>query len=66
MDGRQQEKVEIASEDNSGEYHMTEERCFLESLAAGTHSVTLGLESNPGELELDYFVIHSKGAAPEP
>ncbi len=65
VDGHQQVKVKIASEDNSGEYHMTEERCFSESLAAGPHSVTLGLVSNPGELELDYFVIHSKGAASE-
>lgn len=64
VDGRRRSTIEMPDKGIPGEYGMTDERCISEVLPAGPHTFTLEVPSESGELELDYFVIHSKAEQP--
>lgn len=64
IDGRRRSTIAMGSEGIPGDYDMTEERCLPEGLPAGSHTVTLEVLSENGELELDYLGIYSKAAQP--
>ncbi len=59
VDGRRQPTIELTGEGTVGEYEMTKELRLSNGLPAGSHTVTLDLQSQTGEMELDYFVIHN-------
>ena len=59
VDGRRQPTIKMDDEGSLGEYEMTKEMRLLHGLPAGSHTVTLEVHANPGEMELDYFVIHN-------
>jgi hypothetical protein len=59
VDGRRESTIEVVDEGTPGEYEMTKEMRFSNPLPAGSHTITLDVQSNTGELELDYFVIHN-------
>jgi hypothetical protein len=60
VDGRRQSTIEMVEEGSLGEYEMTQEMRLANGLPAGSHTITLEVQSETGALELDYFVIHSK------
>jgi hypothetical protein len=60
VDGGRQSTIEMLEEGSLGEYEMTQEMRLSHGLPAGSHTITLEVQSDTGELELDYFVIHSK------
>jgi hypothetical protein len=60
VDGGRQSTIEMLEEGSLGEYEMTQEMRLSHGLPAGSHTITLEVKSDTGELELDYFVIHSK------
>jgi hypothetical protein len=60
VNGRRQSTIEMVEEGSLGEYEMTQEMRLANGLPAGSHTITLEVQSETGALELDYFVIHSK------
>jgi hypothetical protein len=60
VDGRHQSMIEMVDEGILGDYDMTQEKRLSNRLPAGSHTIKLEMQSDTGELELDYFVIHSK------
>ena len=60
VDGRRQSTIEMVDEGSLGDYEMTQELRLSNGLPAGSHTITLEVQSDTGALELDYFVIHSK------
>ena len=64
VDGRRQSTIEMVDEGSLGAYEMTKELRLSNPLPAGPHSITLKVKSTTDELELDYFVIHSKAEDP--
>ena len=60
VDGQHESLVEMIDEESLGEYEMTQEMRLPHALSAGSHSITLEVQSDAGALELDYFVIHNK------
>jgi hypothetical protein len=59
VDGRRQPTIKMDDAGSLGEYEMTKEMRLLHGLPAGSHTITLEVHANPGEMELDYFVIHN-------
>lgn len=59
VDGRRQPTIEMVDEGTLGDYEMTQELRLSHALPAGSHSITVEVQSDTGALELDYFVIHS-------
>jgi len=64
VDGRRQSTIEMVEEGSLGEYEMTQEMRLANGLPAGSHTITLEVQSETGALELDYFVIHSQAEHP--
>jgi hypothetical protein len=60
VDGRRQSTIQTVDEGTLGEYEMTKELRLEHALPAGSHTIILEVQSDTGEMELDYFVIHSK------
>jgi len=60
VDGRRQPTIEMVDEGTLGDYEVTQEMRLPHALSAGSHSITVEVQSDTGALELDYFVIHSK------
>jgi hypothetical protein len=60
VDGRRQSTIEMVDEGSLGEFEMTQEMRLPNGLPAGSHTITLEVQSDTGALELDYFVIHSQ------
>ena len=59
VDGQRQSMIEMVDEGTLGEYEMTKEIRLSNALPAGSHTITLEVQSDTGEMELDYFVIHN-------
>ena len=59
VDGRRQSTIKTVDEGSLGDYEMTKEMRLANALSAGSHTITLEVQSATGELELDYFVIHN-------
>jgi len=59
VDGQRQSTIEMVDEGTLGEYEMTKEIRLSNALPAGSHTITLEVQSDTGEMELDYFVIHN-------
>ncbi|HNP30143.1 MAG TPA: hypothetical protein PKK23_13935 [Nitrospirales bacterium] len=59
VDGRRQSTIEMVGEGSLGNYDVTQEMRLLNGLPAGSHTLTLEMQSDASELELDYFVIHN-------
>ena len=64
VDGRRQSRIETVDEGSLGAYEMTKELRLSNALPAGSHTITLELQSTTDALELDYFVIHSQVERP--
>jgi hypothetical protein len=64
VNGRRQSTIEMVEEGSLGDYEMTQEMRLANGLPAGSHTITLEVQSETGALELDYFVIHSKAEHP--
>lgn len=60
VNGQRQSAMKIADEGSLGDYGMTEDIRLLDGLSAGTHTMTLDVQSDTHTLELDYFVIYNK------
>ena len=60
VDGLRQSSIKIVDEGSLGAYAMTQEMRLSNRLPAGSHTIKLEVQSETGELELDYFIIHSK------
>jgi hypothetical protein len=60
VDGRRQPTIEMVDESTLGDYDVTQEMRLSHALPAGSHSITLEVQSDADALELDYFVIHSQ------
>ena len=59
VDGRRDSTFETVDEGSLGDYEMTKEMRLSSDLPAGSHRVTFEVQSDTGEMELDYFVIHN-------
>jgi hypothetical protein len=59
VDGRRESTIEMVEEGILGEYEMTKEVRLANALPAGSHTITLEVQSDTGEMEMDYFVIHN-------
>ncbi|MDR4484981.1 MAG: hypothetical protein R3B95_17540 [Nitrospirales bacterium] len=64
VDGRRRSTVKMVGKEPTGSYGMTEEIRLSDSLSAGSHTITLEVQSDTGTLELDYFVIHNHAEHP--
>ena len=64
VDGRRRSTVKMVGEEPTGYYGMTEEIRLSDGLSAGSHTITLEVQSDTGTLELDYFVIHNQAEHP--
>ena len=60
VDGRRQSTIETVDKGSLGDYEMTKTLRLSNPLLAGSHAITLEVQSTTDELELDYFVIHSQ------
>ena len=60
VDDQPPSTIELIDDGVVGDYDMTQELCLSNTLPAGSHTINLEAQSDTGELELDYFVIHSK------